>query len=79
MWVSTTANEQELGCSLTSELASEAEEQPPDRAVFANPTLPGPSDPVRWMKTSLQSLDEMIDAGFNSPSIILWAFFNEAR
>jgi beta-galactosidase/beta-glucuronidase len=54
-------------------------EQPQDRAVFANPTLPGPSDPVRWMKTSLQSLDEMIDAGFNSPSIILWAFFNEAR
>jgi beta-galactosidase/beta-glucuronidase len=29
------------------------------------------------MRASLQSLDEMISAGFNSPSILIWAFNNE--
>lgn len=42
-----------------------------------NPGLPAPSNPVAWIQSSLQSLDEMISAGFNSPSIVLWAFFNE--
>ena len=39
--------------------------------------LPATTDPVAWMRASLRSLDEMIDAGFNHPSIIIWAFFNE--
>ena len=41
--------------------------------------LPAPTDPVAWMRASLTSLDEMIDAGFNSPSILIWAFFSEAH